>query len=67
MLTGASSASFSLVNQLAAADPAIASHDQVKALQNTASAYTKAGVAVTPADETFAFLSAKSARTTFRG
>jgi hypothetical protein len=62
MLTTASSASFALVNQLALADPTIASHDQVKTLQNTASAYTKAGVAVTPADETFAFLAAKSTR-----
>jgi hypothetical protein len=67
LLTAASSASFSLVNQLAAADPAIASHDQVKTLQKTASAHTKAGIAITPADETFAFLSAKSARSAFRG
>lgn len=67
MLTSASAASFTLVNQLAVADPNLASHDQVKSLQNTASSYTKAGVAVTPADETFAFLAAKSARVNLRG
>ena len=62
MLTSASSASFSLVNQLALADPALAANEEVKSLQSTASAYTKAGVAVTPADETFSFLASRSAR-----
>jgi hypothetical protein len=62
MLTNASSASFTLVNQLTLSDPTLAQKDPVKNLQNTASSYTKSGVATTPADETFAFLSAKSVR-----
>jgi len=65
MLTNASSASFTLVNQLALADPTITSKAPVKTLQNTASTYTRAGVATTPADETFTYLAARSA--TLRG
>jgi hypothetical protein len=62
MLTNASSASYTLVNQLALADPTIAAKDPVKSLQDAATTYTKAGVASTPADETFAYLAANSVK-----
>lgn len=62
MLSGASSAAYTLLNQLSLSNPTLPAQDSAKELQAKAGAYTKAGIATTPADETFIYLGARAAR-----
>jgi hypothetical protein len=62
MLTGASSAAFTLVNQLSLTNPNLPAQDSAKELQATAGAYSKGGVATSGADETVLHLGAKASR-----